>query len=305
MNKVKFTPELERATGEIEYNMTNDYMFRALFQKNNRALKGLLSSLLHMQPDEILSVEITNPIVIGEAIQDKEFRLDIKAMLNGYQQINLEMQVVNRHDWPERSIGYLSRMYNNLQKGDQYIDTKPAIHVGILNFSPFEEQPIFYSRNLLMDVVQHRIYSSKFAVNVLDLSHIELATQEDKNWDLDFWARLFKAKTWEEMKMIAKDNEYFTEASNTLCDLYANFNVRERCRDREDYELEQKYLHDTIAQQESMLAQKDSMLEEKDNTIAQQQNMLVQKDDMLAQQTEELAEMKRKIQELTQALESK
>ena len=305
MNKVKFTPELERATGEIEYNMTNDYMFRALFQKNNRALKGLLSSLLHMQPEEILSVEITNPIVIGEAIQDKEFRLDIKAMLNGYQQINLEMQVVNRHDWPERSIGYLSRMYNNLQKGDQYIDTKPAIHVGILNFSPFEEQPIFYSRNLLMDVVQHRIYSSKFAVNVLDLSHIELATQEDKNWDLDFWARLFKAKTWEEMKMIAKDNEYFTEASNTLCDLYADFNVRERCRDREDYELEQKYLHDTIAQQESMLAQKDSMLEEKDNTIAQQQNMLVQKDDILAQQTEELAEMKRKIQELTQALESK
>ena len=298
MNKVKFTPELERATGEIEYNMTNDYMFRALFQKNNRALKGLLSSLLHIQPEEILSVEITNPIVIGEAIQDKEFRLDIKAMLNGYQQINLEMQVVNRHDWPERSIGYLSRMYNNLQKGDQYIDTKPAIHIGILNFSPFEEQPIFYSRNLLMDVVQHRIYSSKFAVNVLDLSHIELATQEDKNWNLDFWARLFKAKTWEEMKMIAKDNEYFTEASNTLCDLYADFNVRERCRDREDYELEQKYLHDTIAQQESMLAQKD-------DTIAQQQNMLVQKDDMLAQQTEELAEMKRKIQELTQALESK
>ena len=48
--------------------------------------------------------------------------------------------------------------------------------------------------------------------------------------------------TWEEMKMIAKDNEYFTEASNTLCDLYADFNVCERCRDREDYELEQKYL---------------------------------------------------------------
>ncbi len=96
-----------------------------------------------MQPEEILSVEIMNPIVIGEAIQDKEFRLDIKAMLNNYQQINLEMQVVNHHDWPERSIGYLSRMYNNLQKGDQYIDTKPAIHIGILNFSPFEEQQIF------------------------------------------------------------------------------------------------------------------------------------------------------------------
>ncbi|MBD9152578.1 MAG: hypothetical protein EGP77_10385 [Lachnospiraceae bacterium] len=84
--------------------------------------------------------------------------------------------------------------------------------------------------------------------------------------------------------MIAKDNEYFTEASNTLCDLYADFNVRERCRDREDYELEQKYLHDTIAQQGDKILQQESML---------------------AQQAVELEEMKKKIQELTKALETK
>ena len=76
--------------------------------------------------------------------------------------------------------------------------------------------------------------------------------------------------------MIAKDNEYFTEASNTLCDLYADFNVRERCRDREDYELEQKYLHDTIEQMTKMheqdqmeIRQKDILLEKKDAVIEQ------------------------------------
>ena len=274
--KTKFTSALEKATGELKYNMTNDYMFRALFQQNTIALKGLLSSLLHMPPEDILSVEIMNPIVIGETINDKEFRLDIKAVLNHYQQINLEMQVVNRHDWPERSIGYLSRMYNSLQKGDQYINVKPAIHIGILNFSPFDGEPIFYSRNVLMDMNKHRIYSDKFQVNVLELKQIELATEEDKKWNLDFWAKLFKARTWEELKMIAKDNEYFTEASNTLCDLYADFNVRERCRDREDYELEQKYLHDTIEQmtkvheQDQMeIRQKDILLEKKDAMIEQ------------------------------------
>ena len=285
--------------------MTNDYMFRALFQQNTIALKGLLSSLLHMPPEDILSVEIMNPIVIGETINDKEFRLDIKAVLNHYQQINLEMQVVNRHDWPERSIGYLSRMYNSLQKGDQYINVKPAIHIGILNFSPFDGEPIFYSRNVLMDMNKHRIYSDKFQVNVLELKQIELATEEDKKWNLDFWAKLFKARTWEELKMIAKDNEYFTEASNTLCDLYADFNVRERCRDREDYELEQKYLHDTIAQQQSMLAQKDDTIAQQQSMLAQKDDLLIQQENILAQQTEELAEMKRKIQELTQVLESK
>lgn len=284
--KTKFTPALEKATGEIKYNMTNDYMFRALFQQNTVALKGLLSSLLHMPPENILSVEIMNPIVIGETINDKEFRLDIKAVLNHYQQINLEMQVVNRHDWPERSIGYLSRMYNSLQKGDQYINVKPAIHVGILNFSPFEGEPIFYSRNVLMDMNKHRIYSDKFQVNVLELKQIELATEEDKKWNLDFWAKLFKARTWEELRMIAKDNEYFTEASNTLCDLYADFNVRERCRDREDYELEQKYLHDTIEQQEIELKQKNELIKKKDT-------LLEQKDAVIEQLRRELEEQKR------------
>ena len=284
--KTKFTLALEKATGEIKYNMTNDYMFRALFQQNTVALKGLLSSLLHMPPEDILSVEIMNPFVIGETINDKEFRLDIKAVLNHYQQINLEMQVVNRHDWPERSIGYLSRMYNSLQKGDQYINVKPAIHVGILNFSPFEGEPIFYSQNVLMDMNKHRIYSDKFQVNVLELKQVELATEEDKKWNLDFWAKLFKAGTWEELKMIAKDNEYFTEASNTLCDLYADFNVRERCRDREDYELEQKYLHDTIEQQGIELKHKNELIKEKDT-------LLEQKDAVIEQLRRELEEQKR------------
>ena len=286
--KTKFTPALEKATGEIKYNMTNDYMFRALFQQNTVALKGLLSSLLHMPPENILSVEIMNPIVIGETINDKEFRLDIKAVLNHYQQINLEMQVVNRHDWPERSIGYLSRMYNSLQKGDQYINVKPAIHVGILNFSPFEGEPIFYSKIVLMDMNKHRIYSDKFQVNVLELKQIELATEEDKEWNLDFWAKLFKARTWEELRMIAKDNEYFTEASNTLCDLYADFNVRERCRDREDYELEQKYLHDTIDQLTKM--------HEQDQRKIEQQGAQIE------QLTRALNEMRTQFKEMTEAV---
>ena len=128
-------------------------------------------------------------------------------------------------------------------------------------------------------------------MNVLDLSHIELATQEDKEWNLDFWARLFKAKTWEKMTMIAKDNEYFTEASNTLCDLYADFNVRERCIDREDYELEQKYLHDTIAQQS--------------DKILQQENMLAQQAEELEQSRKDREELERKIEELTKALAAK
>ena len=61
------------ATGNIDYGMTNDYMFRAILQENTVALTGLLCSLLHLNPKDIISVEITNPILLGNKIDSKDF----------------------------------------------------------------------------------------------------------------------------------------------------------------------------------------------------------------------------------------
>jgi len=40
---------LDSATGPVTIPMTNDYLFRALLQRNNNVLKGLLCSLLQMK----------------------------------------------------------------------------------------------------------------------------------------------------------------------------------------------------------------------------------------------------------------
>ena len=63
----------KQATGEINIRLVNDFLFRALLQRNNHVLKGLIASLLHMQMDEIQSVTIENEIVLGEHIPDKTF----------------------------------------------------------------------------------------------------------------------------------------------------------------------------------------------------------------------------------------
>ena len=273
MNNIKttFSPALQEATGKIEYGLTNDYMFRVLFQKNKKALTGLVCSLLHLNPEEITSIEITNPVEIGSSFSDKEFRLDIRLILNSHQQIDLEMQVNDYHDWPERSIGYLCRMYDSLEHGEEYINAKPAIHIGILDYTPFPEHPLFYSKNQIMDVNTHRIYSDKFSLYVLDLSQIDLATKEDCFWQIEEWAKLFKATTWEEIKMIADKNEYLTETSNTLCDLYADRNIRERCLDRIEYNLRMKRYEDAIKEKDAtikeLVAENAKALEEKDALI--------------------------------------
>ena len=88
MQNNQFTSFME-AKGVIEYNMTNNYMFRYILQKNEKVLTGLICSLLHLKPEQIISIEITNPIDLAGDITGKEFILDINIMLNDDTLINL------------------------------------------------------------------------------------------------------------------------------------------------------------------------------------------------------------------------
>lgn len=222
------------ATGEPAYGLTNDYMFRAVFQKNQTALKGLISSVLHLKPEKIKNVIITNPIKLGEQIDDKEFILDIEVMLNNNHVLNLEMQMENQHNWQDRSLSYLCRSYDQLYQGEEYTSAKPATHIGFLNFTPFPEFPEFNATYKLLNVKNHMLYSDKFTLNMVDLKHIELATTEDKAWQIDYWARLFTATTWEELKMIADNNIYMEAAAETMYELSADEMIQQRCRARRD-----------------------------------------------------------------------
>ncbi len=57
----------------------------------------------------------------------------------------------------------------------------------------------------------------QFSISVLDLTNIDLATEEDKSYNIDKWASLFKAQTWEEIKMLAEKNESIDEAAKGKC----------------------------------------------------------------------------------------
>ena len=89
---------LQNATGPVEYTLTNDYMFRAVCQKNERVLKGLVCSLLGLTTEEVRSITIQNPIQLGETITDKDIVLDIRILLNDNHLLNIEMQVADDND---------------------------------------------------------------------------------------------------------------------------------------------------------------------------------------------------------------
>ena len=72
------------------------------------------------------------------------------------------------------------------------------------------------SPGFLLCVENHFVYSGKLRLSVVDLAHIDLATEENQHWHIDKWAALFKTTTWEEIKMIAQRDDSILSAANTI-----------------------------------------------------------------------------------------
>lgn len=234
LNIIVTDSDLANAHGSIPVSMTNDFLFHILMQTNEHARKSFICSLLHLDPAEVNSVTVLNPIELKKEIDSKDYFLDVKVDLDGHTIINLELQVINKGNWPERSLSYLSRNFDNLHSGEAYINVRSAIHIGILNFTLFEDSPEFFSNYYLTNIKNHRIFSSKFRLSVLDLTQIDLATDEDRAYHIDQWAAFFKATTWEELNMLAQKNPYIKEAVRTVYRLTQKKKIRQLFDARED-----------------------------------------------------------------------
>ena len=227
---------LEHLTGKLDIKATNDYMFRAVLQTNEKALKGLLSALLDIPIEKMIEVVILNPIQLGEAFDEKTIVLDLNILLNNGKKINLEMQIVNEGDWQERSLFYLCKNYADLKRGQAYKELLPVIHIGIVDFSPFSTSKQLYSEYYLRETKTNHKYSDKLCIRMLNLTQIENVTETEQQSNLYQWARLFKATTWEEIKMLADKDSSISEFTFTLHEMTEDEKIRQQCMARERYE---------------------------------------------------------------------
>ena len=108
----------------------------------------------------------------------------------------------------------------------------------------------------------------------MDLTRIDLATSEDQEYNIDKWARLFKAKTWEDIKMVAAKNRMIDDAATTIYQLTEDERIRQQCEAREDYLRRQRGIQEMLEEQRQQLTEKDKQLTEKDQQIAEMQKII-------------------------------
>ncbi|MBE5892583.1 MAG: Rpn family recombination-promoting nuclease/putative transposase [Lachnospiraceae bacterium] len=263
---------LANATGPVEFSMTNDYLFKTFLQRNNKALKGLIASLLHLPVEQIRSVEVIPALDEGDSLTEKTLIMDLLVSFNNDRIINLEMQVINEHNWTDRSLTYLCRTFNHLNKGELYSQVRPVIQIGFLDFTLFPETPEFYATYRMLNIKNHTLYSSKITLSVVDLTRKDLATEEDKQYHIDYWTSFFKAETWEDIKTLAKQNEYIKEAAETVFKLTRDQQIRRQLEAREDFlrrEREKQWRMETLTAEKAEAEQRAEKAEN-DKAVAEQ-----------------------------------
>ena len=201
--------------------------------------------------------------------------------LNNESVINLEMQVNNYLNWVPRSLYYLCREFTSLDHGEDYSKVKPAIHIGFLDFTLFDEHPEFYATYRMCNLKDGYIYTDKFTLSVVELKHTNLASDEDKAYGIDVWAKLFKATTWEDIKMLVQENTYLNSAAHTMFEGNIDDRILALCR-KSDQEIQWDI-------------NKSKRLDELEKQVKNQYAQITEKDSIIAAQTTELEALRAKL----------
>jgi predicted transposase/invertase (TIGR01784 family) len=202
-----------------------------LFVKYPELLKKLVAELLGLPLESIEMFTIKNPEMPPENLGDKFCRLDINMMVNG-QQVDLEVQVSNEGDYPERVMYYWAREFSSaLLTGQGYSELPRTIVISIIDFVQFDcvEYHSFFQP---LEVTRHTLLSDKMGLHFFELPKLpDDITQENM---LLLWLSLFKADTEEELERIKEmEVPVMSQAIKAYYTITSSSEFREKERLRE------------------------------------------------------------------------
>ncbi|MCL2350717.1 MAG: Rpn family recombination-promoting nuclease/putative transposase [Defluviitaleaceae bacterium] len=196
--------------------------------------------------------------------------------------VDLEIQVENEGNYPERVLYYWAREFSTaLNESQNYSSLPRTIVISILGFNHFKRPNKFHHEFQVLEVETHEPLTDKCALHFYELKKLPPLTSEDNGRDL--WLKLFKAETEEDLEKISALEvpimNQAIEAYRQVADT-PEFRNLERMRSKrrhdeaqalynaeqrgkiEGAEEERQKWQDVMADKDALLADKDALIEE-------------------------------------------
>lgn len=221
-----------------------DFVFKKIFgnEKHPNILISFLNAVIK-PTDLIKSVQIKNTDIEKEHIEDKYSRLDIKAVTNNGEHINIEIQVKNEYNMIKRSLYYWSKMYEGqLTKGQDYDTLSRTICINILDFK-YLKNDNFHNCYRLKEKTTNEELTDVMELHFIEIPKLrKLENSEDISDMLEAWITFIESPTSELIDKLEMSSDEIKEAKEELVRLSGNDKERERYEKRFESLLEQNSL---------------------------------------------------------------
>ena len=198
----------------------NDVVFSALFSaKNKNLVKSFISSILNQDISEIDMDKSTH--LIKNFIHNKLGILDLRVKLDNKIYCNVEVQLNDEGNMPERMLYYWSRLFGNqLKSGNPYDKLQKTISVGIFDFEldNLKNLPGYCSKwKIIDDEGRKIILTDLFELYIICLPRLRKYSKEKILKDkLAQWMLFIDDPESAEVKEIMKSNSDIKQAVQRL-----------------------------------------------------------------------------------------
>ncbi|AAS13077.1 MULTISPECIES: Rpn family recombination-promoting nuclease/putative transposase [Treponema] len=232
----------------FKITLRNDYAFKRIFgtEENTDILQDLLECILDILPENIAGLELLDKEFHKEILTEKLGILDIKLRLKDKTIINIEIQNRWRGDFPERSVYYWSKMYNeSIKQGQDYTNLPKCITINLIG-KGFNKNKRLHNKYFVMEKDTKEPLFSKLEIHIINLETAKLLEESNytdiKTKRLLSWLKFIETDDREVRKMLAQNSKTMKKAN-------AAIEVMEMSpRDKWLYESRMKYQHDMASE---------------------------------------------------------
>jgi predicted transposase/invertase (TIGR01784 family) len=201
----------------------NDFVFKKVFGENLFVLDNFLKSVLDVPDDEYHGLEVLDPDLSPENIEDKRCVLDIKLQTKSGKVIDIEIQARYQNFIWKRIQYYAAKLLvDQAKSGDKYDRLPQVISILIADFEMIQESGSYHHRFRFYDEKEKVHFPDSIEINTLEIQKVN----DLDGSPLSAWMRFFRAREEEDFEMLAQTNPAIAEAWGVIKHLSADESAR-------------------------------------------------------------------------------
>ena len=193
----------------------NDVVFQRLFNKDNQKITKAFAEAMLDEKIHHMTINEDKEL-LSDTLDKKTGILDLQIDVNNTEKVDVEVQLVERSNLPERLLFYFSKLYlKGIGKGEDYRIAKRVVLIAIIDYNlkiEIEDKKMETIWQIVEKNHPKTILTNKFEIHILELEKVKEEYKKNKENKKAQWLLFLDDPETEEVKEIMEKNEDVKEA---------------------------------------------------------------------------------------------